>query len=288
MGVKLIGKPVVEALRENIKTRVAALGENNVRPTMLLIRVGEREDDISYERGILKNCDLLGIQINVKQLPVTVTMDELKKVFEDANSDDNIHGIMIFRPLPDHLDPEVVRNLINPVKDIDCMSPVNLEQVFEGNSTGFAPCTPKAVIEILKGYDIPLKGANVVVAGRSLVVGKPLAMLLLDENASVTICHSRTKDMPSVTKKADIVVAAIGKAKFMTEEFFSEDSIVVDVGINDDGNGKICGDVDYDAVFDKVKALNPAIGGVGLITTTILLDHVVQACEKMTAAKELV
>jgi methylenetetrahydrofolate dehydrogenase (NADP+) / methenyltetrahydrofolate cyclohydrolase len=282
MGLKLAGKPVVESLRENIKSRVSALAEKNVSPTMLLIRVGEREDDISYERGILKNCDLLGIKINVKQLPVDVTMEEVTKVFEEANKDANVHGIMIFRPLPDHLDMDAIVNLIDPAKDIDCMSPVNLEKVFEGHSDGFAPCTPKAVIEILKHYEVSLKGANVVVAGRSLVVGKPLAMLLLDENASVTICHSRTKDMPSVTSKADIVVAAIGKAKFMTEDFFSEDQVVVDVGINDDGNGKICGDVDYDAVFDKVKALNPAIGGVGLITTTILLNHVVIACEKST------
>jgi methylenetetrahydrofolate dehydrogenase (NADP+) / methenyltetrahydrofolate cyclohydrolase len=281
MGVKLVGKPVVESLRENIKSRVASLAEKNVSPTMLLIRVGEREDDISYERGILKNCDLLGIKINVKQLPVDVSMEELTKVFEEANKDANVHGIMIFRPLPEHLDMEVVVNLIDPAKDIDCMSPLNLEKVFEGHSDGFAPCTPKAVIEILKHYEVPLKGANVVVAGRSLVVGKPLAMLLLDENATVTICHSRTNNMPSVTSKADIVVAAIGKAKFMTEDFFSEDQVVVDVGINDDGNGKICGDVDYDAVFDKVKALNPAIGGVGLITTTILLNHVVIACEKL-------
>ncbi|HJV17298.1 MAG TPA: bifunctional 5,10-methylenetetrahydrofolate dehydrogenase/5,10-methenyltetrahydrofolate cyclohydrolase [Bacillales bacterium] len=282
MGLKLAGKPVVESLRENIKSRVSSLAEKNVSPTMLLIRVGEREDDISYERGILKNCDLLGIKINVKQLPVDVTMEEVTKVFEEANKDTNVHGIMIFRPLPDHLDMDAIVNLIDPAKDIDCMSPVNLEKVFEGHSDGFAPCTPKAVIEILKHYEVPLKGANVVVAGRSLVVGKPLAMLLLDENATVTICHSRTKDMPSVTSKADIVVAAIGKAKFMTEDFFSEEQVVVDVGINDDGNGKICGDVDYDAVFDKVKALNPAIGGVGLITTTILLNHVVQACEKLS------
>ena len=287
MGVKLTGKPVVESLRENIKSRVATLGEKNINPTLLLIRVGEREDDLSYERGILKNCDLLGIKINVMQLPVEITMEEIRKVFEEANKDSNIHGIMIFRPLPNHLDPEEIQNLINPAKDIDCMSPINLEKVFEGNSDGFAPCTPKAVVELLKHYEIPLQGANVVVAGRSLVVGKPLGMLLLDENATVTICHSRTKDMPSVTAKADIVVAAIGKAKFMNEDFFSEDSIVVDVGINDDGNGSICGDVDFDNVFDKVKAITPAIGGVGLITTTLLLGHVVQACEHLNNSKTI-
>jgi methylenetetrahydrofolate dehydrogenase (NADP+) / methenyltetrahydrofolate cyclohydrolase len=286
MGVKLAGKPVVEYLRENIKSRVAILGEKNSNPTLLLIRVGEREDDISYERSILKNCELLGIKINVKQLPIDVTMEEVTSVFAEANTDKNVHGIMIFRPLPAQLDVDVICNLIDPAKDIDCMNPINLEKVFEGGSTGFAPCTPKAVIEILKYYEIPLKGANVVVAGRSLVVGKPLAMLLLDENATVSICHSRTNDMPSVTSKADIVVAAIGKAKFMTENYFSQDQIVVDVGINDDGNGKICGDVDYDAVIDKVKAITPALGGVGLITTTILLNHVVQACEKFSGVIE--
>lgn len=279
MGEKLAGKPVVESLRQNILSRVEKLNGNGVTPTLLLIRVGAREDDLSYERSILKNCERLNIQCNVLELPVTVTMDELKEVFEKGNNDKDVHGIMIFRPLPDHLDPEEVRNLINPEKDIDCMSPINLEKVFEGNSTGFAPCTPKAVIEVLKHYDIPLKGANVAVAGRSLVVGKPLSMLLLDENATVTICHSRTTDMPAVTSKADIVVAAIGKAKFMGKEYFSENQVVIDVGINDDGNGKICGDVDYDEVIDGVKALTPPTGGVGLITTTILLEHVVKACE---------
>lgn len=282
MGIKLAGKPVVESLRENIKARIAVLSEKQITPTLLLIRVGEREDDIWYERSILKNCDLLGIQCQVRKLSLDVSMEELKQVFQEENNNPNVHGIMIFRPLPGQLDAEEIRNLIDPAKDIDCMSPVNLEKVFEGNSNGFAPCTPKAVIELLKHYDIPLQGASVVVAGRSLVVGKPLAMLLLDENATVTICHSRTNDMPAVTRKADIVVAAIGKAKFMTEEYFSEGQIVVDVGINDDGTGKIAGDVDYDSVFEKVKAITPATGGIGLITTTILLNHVVQACENIT------
>lgn len=282
MGIKLAGKPVVETLRENIIARVSTLNEKQVTPTLLLIRVGEREDDIFYERSILKNCGLLGIECQVRELPVDVSMEELTQVFHEENHNPNIHGIMIFRPLPEHLDPEAIRNLIDPAKDIDCMSPVNLEKVFEGNSNGFAPCTPKAVVELLKHYEIPLNGTNVAIAGRSLVVGKPLAMLLLDEHATVTICHSRTKDMPSVTGKADVVVAAIGKAKFMTEEYFSEGQIVVDVGINDDGNGKIVGDVDYDPVFEKVKAITPATGGIGLITTTILLNHVVQACENIT------
>jgi len=281
MGIKLEGKPVVQFLREGMKHRISRLYEQGVVPAMSIIRVGEREDDISYERGILKSCTVLGIKSQVKCLPADVTLKEVTDVIEACNKDENIHGIMLFRPLPKQLDIEVIRNVIDPAKDIDCMSPENLEKVFEGNTEGFVPCTAKAVVELLKFYDITLQGANVVVAGRSLVVGKPLTMLLLDQNATVTVCHSRTKMMPSVTSKADIVVAAIGKAKFMNDEYFNRDSIVIDVGINDAGDGTICGDVDYELVFDKVKAITPTIGGVGAITTTILLSHVIKACESL-------
>ena len=282
MGTRLEGKPVVQFLRDDLKQRVGKLAEKGIIPTVLIIRVGEREDDVSYERGILKNCELLEIKSKVLQLPIEIALDRLVEIIEAANRDIDVHGIMIFRPLPAHLDPEVLSKTISPEKDIDCMSPVNLEKVFEGNANGFAPCTPKAVIELLKYYNIPLKGANVVVAGRSLVVGKPLAMLLLDENATVTICHSRTKEMTEITASADIVVASIGKAKFMSEKYFKPESIVVDVGINDAGDGKICGDVDFGSVFDKVTAITPAVGGIGTITTTILLSHVVIACEELT------
>ena len=281
--VKLTGKPVVEHLRGNIKARVAKLKDRNIVPTILIIRVGNKEDDVFYERSILKNCSLLGIEGRVKELPKNVSMGELIKIIEDANDDENIHGIMMFRPLPEHLNQKEILEKINPKKDIDGMTPVNLEKIFEGDDSGFSPCTPKAVIEMLKYYDIPLQGANVVVAGRSQVVGKPLAMLLLKENATVTICHSKTKNMSSITSKADVVVAAIGKAKFMNEEYFTESSIVIDVGVNDDGNGKICGDVDYDNTFGRVKALSPPTGGVGTITTTILLEQAVKACEMLAA-----
>lgn len=284
MGTKLEGKPVVQFLRDDLKQRIGKLGERGMIPAILIMRVGEREDDISYERGILKNCELLGIKSRVMQLPVEITLERLTDIIEDANKNREIHGIMIFRPLPEHLNPEVLSRVISPEKDIDCMSPVNLEKIFEGNSKSFVPCTSKAVVELLKYYNIPLKGANIVIAGRSLVVGKPLAMLLLDENATVTICHSRTKEMIEITAKADIVVAAIGRAKFMSEEYFSPKSIVVDVGINETEDGKICGDVDYENIFHKVKAITPAIGGIGTITTTILLSHAVMSCEE--SAKE--
>ncbi|MDW5300195.1 MAG: bifunctional 5,10-methylenetetrahydrofolate dehydrogenase/5,10-methenyltetrahydrofolate cyclohydrolase [Sedimentibacter sp.] len=277
--MKLTGKPVVDFLRENIKERVTKLSIKDIVPKMLIIRVGAREDDVFYEKSILKNCSMLGIEGTVKELSADASMEELIGIIKEANVNDEVHGIMLFRPLPKHMDQEKISNIINPYKDVDCMSPLNMEKTFEGNSRGFAPCTPKAVVEMLRYYKIPMNGANIVVAGRSLVVGKPLSMLLLDENATVTICHSKTKDMKSVTKNADIVITAIGNAKFMNEDFFTEDSIVIDVGINEDGSGKICGDVDYDRTFGKVKALNPAAGGVGTITTTILLDQTVKACE---------
>lgn len=283
--IRLTGKPVAEFLGQSIKNRVAALADKGITPRMLIIRVGAREDDVFYERSILKRCSQLGIESQVKELPLDIAEDSLASVINEANENRNVHGIMMFRPLPKHLNEKKLVSMINPEKDVDCMSPVNLERIFEGGGSGFAPCTPKAVVEMLKYYKVPLKGANVVVAGRSMVVGKPLAMLLLDENATVTICHSRTIEMKEITKKADIVVAAIGKANFFNEDYFTENTVVIDVGINDDGNGKICGDVEYDRVFGNVKALNPAAGGVGTITTTILLDHAVKACEKMNADK---
>ncbi|MBB6217321.1 methylenetetrahydrofolate dehydrogenase (NADP+)/methenyltetrahydrofolate cyclohydrolase [Anaerosolibacter carboniphilus] len=279
MGVKLDGKPVVQHLREDIKKRVALLEEDGNTPTMLIIRVGEREDDISYEKSILKNCEILGIRSFVKCLPVDVSQEDLIAVIEQANTNDDIHGIMLFRPLPAHLDLEVIRDVINPMKDIDCMNPVNLQKVLETNVKGIAPCTPKAVVELLKYYNIPLEGANITMVGSSLVVGKPLGLLLIEEKATVTFCHIYTKDVAAFTTKADIVIVAIGKAKLIKDNYFNENTVVIDVGINVTEDGKICGDVDYDLVFDKVKAITPTVGGIGIITTTILLSHVVEACE---------
>lgn len=227
MGIKLEGKPVVQELREALKERIQALVARGVTPAILILRVGNREDDISYERGILKSCEALGIRSLVMTLPVDIPMDELIQTIEIANQDHGIHGIMLFRPLPAHLDQDKISKVINPEKDIDCMSPENLEKVFEGSAVGYAPCTPKAVVEMLKGHQIPLKGANIVIAGRSMVVGKPLAMLLLNEDATVTICHSKTKDIPAVTRNADIVVAghregAVYEQRFLQSRFRSD------------------------------------------------------------------
>lgn len=275
---RLAGKPVADKLKEQIRDKTAALKARGIYPKIRILRVGAREDDLSYEKSIVKSCEKLGVLAEVVEMPVSISQEELINEIQKANADADVHGIMLFRPLPKGIDAEAVNQSIVPEKDVDCMSKENLVQIFEGKSKGYVPCTPKAVVEMLKFYEIPLSGANVVVAGRSLVVGKPLAMLLLDENCTVTICHSRTKDMREITKKADIVVAAIGKPKFFDSSYFTEGQTVIDVGINEDPEtGKICGDVDYEDVFGKVRALNPAIGGIGTITTTLLIGQVVEA-----------
>lgn len=279
MGLRLAGKPVTEKIRESIKERVENFKAGGVEPAMLILRVGARAEDVSYERGILKTADLLGIKTLPEEIAETVTTDEMISRIKAANADVNIHGIMMFRPLPSHLDERAIIAAIDPSKDIDCMTESNLARVFEGREDAFAPCTPEAVIEMLKFYNVNMSGATVALLGRSMVVGKPLAMLLLNENATVTICHSRTKGRQQITKAADIVISAMGRAKMLGSIDFTETSVVIDVGINDDGNGGVCGDVDYDEVIDTVNALNPAIGGLGTITTTLLLRHVVDACE---------
>lgn len=280
---RLTGKPVADALKEDLVQRTGRLKEEGICPKMRILRVGAREDDVVYERSIVKNCERLGVLTEVIELSADISQQELIGEIGKANAAQDVHGIMLFRPLPKGIDAEAVNRAIDPDKDVDCMSPDNLEKIFEGRSRGFAPCTPKAVVEMLKHYEIVLEGANVVVAGRSLVVGKPLAMLLLDENCTVTVCHSRTKNMREITKKADIVIAAIGKAKFFDSSYFSENQTVIDVGINEDPEtGSVCGDVDYEDVFGKVRDLNPALGGVGTITTTLLIGQAVSACERLS------
>lgn len=281
MAIKLDGKPVVQSLRKDLIKRIQKLTEQNNTPTIQIIRVGERQDDLSYEKSILKNCEILGIKSSVKCLSDEIIQEELEEVIKQSNEDSSIHGILFFRPLPDHLNLQAITDMINPIKDIDCMSPTNMGGIFQTKQKGIAPCTPKAVIALLKHYNIPLEGANVAMIGASLVVGRPLAMLLVDEFATVSVCHIYTQDVPSYTTKADIVITACGVPKLFGEKYFNENSIIIDVGINFDENGKLCGDVDYDKVFDKVKAITPTAGGIGIITTTILLSHVVDACETL-------
>lgn len=279
MAIDLRGKPVGDEIKELIKNKVEELEKENKYPTLAIVRLGDNPDDVYYERSILKNCESVGIKTNPIEKDVNISTEELIDIVEDLNNDDSISGILIFRPLPDHIDEDKVIRTVSPDKDVDSMNPITVNKLFEGDMSGFAPCTPKAAMEILKHYDVELEGKNVVVINRSLVVGKPLAMMLLEENVTVTICHSRTKDLPSITRNADIVMTALGRAKMFNKEYFNENSIVVDIGISDDDEGKMSGDVDYEDVKDLVKMVTPVPGGVGSVTTSLLLKHVVDACK---------
>lgn len=275
----LRGKDVAEEIKENILADVEALKKEGKEPTLGMVRLGSNPDDVSYERSIIRNCEKLGINTKVFENSLDMTTEELEELLKKLNKDDEISGILVFRPLPKHIDEARIREAISPKKDIDCMHPLNLARIFEGNMDGFLPCTPKSAMEILAFNKVDLEGKNVVIVNRSMVLGKPLAMMMLNENATVTICHSRTKDLPSITKAADVVVTALGRAKFFDEKYFNEDSICIDVGVSLDDDGKLSGDIDYDQVAEKVKMITPVPGGVGSVTTSLLLGQVVKACK---------
>lgn len=276
----LYGNEVALKIKEDLNLRIDKLKEKNIIPKLAILRMGNKQDDIAYERSIIKSCEKLNIETKVEELNEDILEEDFLKLMESLNKEKEIHGILVFRPYPKHLNENIINSSIALNKDVDCMHPLNLERIFEGDLNGFMPCTPEAVIEILRYYDIDLKGKNIVIINRSMVVGKPLSMMGLSHNATVTICHSKTIDLPSITKKADIVVTAIGKAKLIKEEYFNEDSIVMDVSINVDENGKLCGDVDFENVKEKVGAITPVPKGVGSVTTTLLLKHIVDAAER--------
>lgn len=278
-GQIIKGKPVADQISENLTREVSGLVKEGITPKLALLRVGSRGDDLAYERGALKRCQSIGIETQVIELDENVTQEDYIKTLTKLNEDKNVHGILCFRPLPKQLDEEAIKYVISPEKDVDSFSPINSAKIMEGDKSGFPPCTPTAVVEILKHYKVELSGAKVVVLGRSMVVGKPVSMLLLNENSTVTICHSRTKELSSITSQADILVAAVGRAKMVTEEFVKEGAVVVDVGINVDEEGKLCGDVDTNAVIDKVSMITPVPAGVGSVTTSILAKHVIKACK---------
>ena len=281
MGEIIKGKPVGDALSEVLKGECEALVKDGIQPKLAILRVGAKPNDLSYEKGALKKCDTIGIKAEVTELPEGTTQEEYIEALEKLNKDSSVHGILTFRPLPKGIDEEVIKNVIAPEKDVDCLSPMNTAKLMEGDKTGFPPCTPTAVVEILKHYNVPLKGAKVVVLGRSMVVGKPVSMLLLGENATVTICHSKTQDLQKVCADADVLVAGVGRARMVTADYVKEGAVVIDVGINakPEGGG-ICGDVDTDDVVGKASMVTPVPAGVGSVTTSILAKHVIKACKQ--------
>ena len=283
MAKQLLGKEVTAALNERIKADVAALNAKGVKPTLGIIRVGERPDDLSYERGATKRCETLGVEYKKYLLPADVSQEELLKVVDEVNNDDNIHGVLMFRPLPKHIDQTLVENALAAEKDVDCQTDASLGGVFTGKKVGFPPCTPQACMEILDHYGIDCTGKKAVVIGRSLVVGKPAAQMLIKKNATVTTCHTRTIDMPSVAREGEILIVAAGRAGVVGAEYVSPGQIVIDVGINVNEEGKLCGDVDYAAVEPIVEAITPVPGGVGSVTTSVLVGHVVEAAMRKFA-----
>ena len=279
MGQVIKGKPVADAITETIVKDVEILKAEGIEPKLKIVRVGAREDDLAYERGALGRMSKCGIIAEVLELPENIAQGDFVKALKEANNDESVHGILLFRPLPKQLNMDDIKFVVDPIKDIDCMNPINAAKVFEGDKTGYPPCTSQACIEILDYYGIELKGKKVAVVGRSMVVGKPLAMLLLDKHATVTICHSRTNDLPRVCRDAEVVVAAVGKAEMVTGDFVNEGAVVVDVGINVDANGNLCGDVKFDECVDKASMITPVPAGVGSVTTSVLAKHVVKACK---------
>ena len=277
MAHVLKGSDVAKKIKEKLKNDIKKLSKNGEIPTLAIVRLGNNAGDISYEKSIIKSCKSVGIEAKVYEKNVNTSTEELVELIEKLNVDHLTSGILVFRPLPKHIDEEIIRNTIDPRKDVDCMHPWNLEKIFEGNMTGFAPCTPKAAMEVIKYYNISLEGKHVVVVNRSMVVGKPLTMMLLSNNATVTICHSKTKELRNFTSNGDIVIVALGKAKFFDESYFNSKSIVIDIGVSEDENGKISGDVDYNKVEQIVDKITPVPGGVGSVTTSVLLSQVVEA-----------
>ena len=280
MSKLLLGKPVADAMTEDLVVRVEALKAAGVQPVLAIVRVGERPDDLSYERGVTKRAQSVGVDVRPFVLAEDASQQQLEAVIRQVNEDSSIHGCLMFRPLPAHLDEDAACALLASEKDVDAISPAALAGVFADLQGAFAPSTAVACMKVLDHYDIDPAGKKVVVIGRSLVIGKPVAMLLLARNATVTICHSRTRDLAETVREAEIVICATGRARAYGADFFREGQTVVDVGINVDAEGKLCGDVDFESVENLVDAITPVPRGVGSVTSAVTVDHTVQAAER--------
>ncbi len=272
---RLGGKEVADKIVEEIKVKVEELKGKGVSPKLAILRVGAREDDLAYERGVLKRFESADVEVEVTAVDAGISQEELDKTFDGINNDPKVHGILVFRPLPKGLSDEHMRRTIDPGKDSDFMDIRNMENVLAGVPDCAAPCTAEAVMALIRHYNIETKGKKVTVVGRSLVIGKPVALLLTTANATVTVCHTKTADIEAECRNADIIVACCGVAKMITDKFVKPGQTVIDVGMNVDEEGRLCGDVDYEKVAETAAAVTPVPGGVGSITTAILLRHVV-------------
>lgn len=272
---ELLGKPVGDSINESLKGTIADLEGKGIVPTLAVVRVGVREDDLAYERGIKKKFSDMNCQVTVVELPEDVSQEDLDETVKALDNDSEIHGILLFRPLPKHLTDKNIVNTISSGKDVDCMGNANMAKLFAGDKDGFAPCTAQAVMEMISYYGIETKGKKITVIGRSLVIGKPVALMLIGANATVTVCHTKTADLKAECQAADIIVAAAGVAKMVTSDFVKPGQIVLDVGMNVDEEGKLCGDVDFAGVSEIVDSITPVPRGVGSVTTSVLLKNTV-------------
>ena len=280
MAQLLKGLAVANALTESLAERVQRLNACHITPTLAIVRVGDRPDDISYETGAMKRCAKAGIAVQQFLLPHSCTMDMLLDTIDRINADPTIHGCLIFRPLPDKTMEEAACALLAPEKDVDCMTAGSLAAVFSGKGAGYPPCTAQACLELLDHYSIPLEGKRVAVVGRSLVIGKPVSMMLQARNATVTMCHTRTLNLAETCRNAEILVVAAGRAGVVDGSFTSPGQVIIDVGINVNEEGKLCGDVDFESAEPIAAAITPVPGGVGSVTTAVLAKHVIEAAEK--------
>ena len=277
----LKGKPVADAITEKLRLEVEKLSKKGIVPTLAILRVGKREDDLSYERGAMKRCAQVGIEVKQVVLDGDIDNEQFLKKLEELNQDDRVDGILMFRPLPKQLDEEAATRLLAVEKDIDGNTQGSLAGIYANTGDGFAPCTAEAVMAILNYYGIEMAGKKAVVIGRSLVIGRPVAMLLMHKQATVTICHSRSKKIDKISRKADILVAAAGQMQSIDRNYIKEGQIVIDVGIHwDEKAQKLCGDVVTNDVEEVVAAVTPVPGGVGAVTTSILAKHVLEAAIK--------
>ena len=274
----LKGAAVTAAIKEQVQGMMEGL--EGQPPKLAIVRVGERPDDLSYERGAMKRMEAFGLRAQSYAFPEEINGEDFKEAFAAINRDPDVTGILLLKPLPPQIPEREIEAIIDPAKDLDGISPVNMAKVFAGEADGFAPCTAEAVVEVLKAYGIPISGKRAVIVGRSLVVGRPLAMLLLKENATVTVCHTRTKNLEEECRRAKILVAAAGRAKMLGASHVGEQAVVIDVGINVDEDGKLCGDVDFASIDGRAAMATPVPGGVGAVTTAVLAKHLAQAAKR--------
>jgi methylenetetrahydrofolate dehydrogenase (NADP+)/methenyltetrahydrofolate cyclohydrolase len=279
MSELLKGKPVFDAIISTLSTQISNLKKTKKTPKLAIIRIGKKADDLYYERSIQKTCASISMASEVFEYDTHIEQAALENEIKRIVQLPSVHGVLIFTPLPPHLNSWAIRDLIPPQKDVDGLNVDTAGKLYIGDSSAFPPCTPEACVKLLKHYNIPLQGARCTIVGRSLTVGKPLSLLLLNENATVTICHSKTQHLSELCRSADILIAAIGRAKMITRKLTHKDQIVIDIGINKDPDkpGHYCGDVDFELVAPYVKKITPVPGGVGSITTAILCQHTIAA-----------